>query len=579
MENAKPPEKKDDRPLIDFKFGDLPSREDSERWRLARRHADLTAKLNERKKLPDDEQRELDRLDAIKAESNGFKPLNEGGEKRIDPLFLAVRDLFNDESQVTLIGTKLTDFDKVGIFMGEQNPTIDELVRVSLVMGFLTADGITPPRATVDAIKKEMVADVKDRLYPGFVEAFYIANGSATRLFKLGKIVLPHLAEEGGGTVKCVEFAKVVRCLDSKGITADNEIQFPRRINECLNKIQGREDQIDYVGISLTNLLTSATEYQIKPDNVRLMGPIICSAMFEELKVFEVLDKLVELSQNGMLPIGEGDAGKKLYLYWKDTPNRISQNERRNIYSTTLGIPGGDNGGSPNREFNDLWLRFVSAVSSLVRQRTADRILRSNLPGSIGQQQVRKAARDLALNLSARGYGMTFYLAKDLNAQISEIISILGSPEIRSCFGASNMWQVIDQVATLELGGARNSARYSSMASSGAIITAWLANKVDRYNKVTSAAVINVDEVLSLDPPTSNEPTMTPTDYDLVNACELWLADTATSEERIEEMAQPREAPMMTSRPVQIPAIAREMMEQAGVGMPGLGLGMATKRQ
>ena len=49
-------------------------------------------------------------------------------------------------------------------------------------------------------------------------------------------------------------------------------------------------------------------------------------------------------------------------------------------------------------------------------------------------------------------------------------------------YGARDMWQVIDQVATLELGGARNSARYRTLATCGAIITTWLAKNVDKYN-------------------------------------------------------------------------------------------------
>ena len=51
------------------------------------------------------------------------------------------------------------------------------------------------------------------------------------------------------------------------------------------------------------------------------------------MKVFNVADRITELSQTGLLPIG---------------------------------VPGGDNGnGSVNRQFNNLWMRFVSGVSSL----------------------------------------------------------------------------------------------------------------------------------------------------------------------------------------------------------------------
>ncbi|MHB8789224.1 MAG: hypothetical protein ACYDBT_05025 [Desulfobulbaceae bacterium] len=567
-------------------LGDLVEFENQERKRLNRRLTQLAAKKERFKILPDDEEQELDFLSDIRPIVKNFIRLEETTEKdneRVNALFIGVRDLFNSSSEhnVKLLSTHLSNFTPKGLL--EELP-FEDLVKVALVVGFLSAEGVPAPGLAVEG--KNIRSKRGDKNYPAFVEAFYGAVGASERSFPLAVKVLPLLAREGdpdpngkNGTVKCREFAGVVRCLEGRGVRY-NEPQLRRYINQCLNKIQNvtGEDRIDEVGISIPDFMSQA-DYQIKPDNVMLMGPILCAKMFEDLKVFQVLDKLVELSQNGMLTIGEGEAGRMLYLYWKNTPNRISESERRNIYSSTLGVPGGDGGGSPNREFNDLWLRFISAVSSLVRQRTADQILRTNMPASIGQQQVRKAARDLAMNLSARGYGMTYYLAKDLNAQITDIIKILSDQEIRACFGASNMWQVIDQVATLELGGALNSARCSSMASSGAIVIAWLATNVNRYNKVTSAAVINVDEVVSIEPPTSGEPTRSPTDYDLVNACELWLADTATSDVRIEEMAQPREAPMMTSRPVQIPSIAREMLETAGVGVPGFGLGAGMTRR
>ena len=252
----------------------------------------------------------------------------------------------------------------------------------------------------------------------------------------------------------------------------------------------------------------------------------------------------------------------------------MSEAERMNFYALTIGVPGGSANGKTNREFNDLWIRFVSTVSSLVRQQTIDKLLQQSIPAAIGQQQVRKAARDLGRNLSAHGYGMMLYAAIELQSEINKIIKLLSHKDILRAFGAFDMWQVIDQVAALELGGARNTARYATLATCGAIITAWLANNVERYNRPTTEPVIDLVAVTSIDPPTAGpKATSEPKDYDLVNACELWLADTAMSEERIEQLArEPREAPAMTSKPVQIPSIAREMLEQAGV--PGIGMAM-----
>ncbi|MGH8587949.1 MAG: hypothetical protein ACREXX_01020 [Gammaproteobacteria bacterium] len=418
-----------------------------------------------------------------------------------------------------------------------------------------------------------------------FSKAFFAAFGEAQGVNDLATLVLPILEDEGDpsadraqGEVETAEFAHVIRCLRSNGISAA-EPQLKRRINECLDKIQsvGIDKPLSDIGIALPDL-NDATDFQIQAENVKLIGVPICGAMFEELKVFQVVDKLVEQSQNGMLPVSRGEAGEILYRYWKATPNRMSEGERHNFYALTIGIPGGEANGMTNRDFNDLWMRFMSSVSSLVRQKTADQILRANIPAAISQQQVRKAARDLALNLSSHAYGMSLYFAIEMQDQIRLMIQLLSNKEIMSVYGARDMWQVIDQVATLELGGARNSARYRTMATCGAIITAWLSNNVKRYNSAAARVVIDVDEVLSSDPATAGpKATTNPTDFDLVNACELWLADAGTSDMRVEELSEPREAPMMTSKPIQIPSIAREMLEQAGI--PGLGFGMGSTRQ
>jgi hypothetical protein len=69
--------------------------------------------------------------------------------------------------------------------------------------------------------------------------------------------------------------------------------------------------------------------------------------------------------------------------------------------------------GSPNRDFNDLWLRFVSSVSAYVRQQRVDDLLRARIPNPVSQQLVRKAGRDIANNLSVHGYGMAYFIATE----------------------------------------------------------------------------------------------------------------------------------------------------------------------
>jgi hypothetical protein len=111
------------------------------------------------------------------------------------------------------------------------------------------------------------------------------------------------------------------------------------------------------------------------------------------------------------------------------------------------------------------------------------------------------------------------------------------------------------------------------LATSGAIITAWMARHSDRLRDPTMP-MIDLREVESPPSRLSGQTAVSdPTDYDLVNACEMWLADSAFDDTRIDQMSQPRESPQQTSRPIQIPSIARDLLEGTGLGL-GMGLGM-----
>ncbi len=420
-----------------------------------------------------------------------------------------------------------------------------------------------------------------------FTRAFFEALGEARGYGLLADKVLVLLAQEGdpdgqGGTdptVRCEEFARVMRELRRAKVDA-NEPQLRRRINEVLDKVQnvGTEDRIAERDIDLPDLEDIQDE-NIMAENVRVMGPMIVSTMFEELKVFQVVDRIVEQFQHGVLPIGPGEAGQLLYRYWREAPNRMSEQERRNFAAITLGVPGGDPGGMVNRDFNDLWIRFVSAVSSFVRQNEVDALLRSATPSPISHQQVRKAARDIASNLSLHGYGMAHYAAREVAEHVKFMIKLLSDPEIRASYGAKDMWQVVDQVATYDLGGARTSSRYRTLATCGTIITAWLADNVARINRTATGPLIDMDVVRNPPVASSHKATKDPNDYDLVNACELWLADTATPDSEVEKLSQtPRNTPTMTSKPIPIPAMARDMLDDLGDIGVGLGHGYAPSR-
>jgi hypothetical protein len=60
-----------------------------------------------------------------------------------------------------------------------------------------------------------------------------------------------------------------------------------------------------------------------------------------------------------------------------------------------------------------------------------------------------------------------------------------------------------------------------------------------------------------------------PTDGDLVDACEQWLAVTGTADMQVEQYSQATEGPAITSRPIQIPSMARDLLASVGVSSNG----------
>jgi hypothetical protein len=254
--------------------------------------------------------------------------------------------------------------------------------------------------------------------------------------------------------------------------------------------------------------------------NIRAIQSIYAAAMLEELKLFQVADRLVELFQSGALPIARGVAGQQLYRYAKTSRDRLTAADRRTLYARTLGIGGHQTGARPNRDFGDLWMRFLTSVAALARQASVTDLLRL-------AEDVHSAGRDLAANLSGHGDGLTYYAARELNAQIELITELLSTPEIRSVYGARDLWQVVDKLAALELGGASNSTRHRTMATAGSTIIGWLARRARDLAR-PSRLVLKV--------PVSARPSgrggARPRDADLVAACEQWLSVAVVDGER-----------------------------------------------
>lgn len=284
----------------------------------------------------------------------------------------------------------------------------------------------------------------------------------------------------------------------------------------------------------------------IVADNIRAAQVIYSAAMLEELKLFQVVDRLTQLFQLGLLMVNRRSTGSNLYKYFKEAPLRLSESDRRSLYARTIGVPGGSDGVVVNREFNDLWLRFISRVAALNRQSETKIDMVS---AEANELALRRSARELAQNLSLHAAGMTLYAAVDLQKQIDFATKLLSDPEVRSAYGARDMWQVVDQVATIDLGGSANSHRYRTMAITGQTIISWLAANIAKlYTNNTRNPLIKIRRSAATRH-RQNELGKTatkPGDFDLVNACEQWLSVSGLSDEQISAFSAPRSSATST---------------------------------
>lgn len=527
------------------------------------------------------DQLEYVRLTSLKAIADGTvgKP-----PQFIDPLFASVRTLLASNN------FGLNPIDVEYVFTGKVPEAVlkfpslakpdqsNEVVRVALTLGLLQLWGAPVPRLVADK-SDNAVPDKTHQNYSSFGEVMVRAMARASANLPLAAHTLKTLVDavnvpgdRRSPDISTVDFAKTFeKLLDRDVQVSDPSIKL--QIEDAFERVQriGADTPLHEFVLNLPDL-EAATDIEVIPEHCRLMGSFIFASAFEELKAFQVVDKLVELSQRGEIPLMRGPAGTQLYNYWREAPNRMSEVERQNFYAMTLGLPTGQPGVGVNADFRDLWLRFVSSISTLVRESRVENLLRSNIPLAVNQQQVKKAARDLAHNMSSRGYGMAFYAAADLNKQINEIIQLLSNKELQRVFGATSPYDVIEQVAQTELGGARNSSKYRMLATSGAIITNWIADHADRLRDPT-LPMIDLQNVAYPPARASGATAVSnPTDYDLVNACEMWLADSAMGEDRVAILSEPRESPQHSSRPIQIPSIARDLLEGTGLGL-GMGYG------
>jgi hypothetical protein len=403
------------------------------------------------------------------------------------------------------------------------------------VAGLLLAEGWKDPTFGKSKFQLTAPGDIRDNLdksaSPSTAQAVLIAAGFVGRvveavkeyktnadLFNAVHERLLKASTVTRGSKKVAELgarqlAEITRQLLADGITAgDSQLspRFDRALATSLSgAVEGRSSAID---VDLPDL-EEGTESDIIVDNVMALSAVYFSAMLEELKYFAVMDKVVEQFQKGALPVSRGKGGDKLYDYIRSAHERMTEVDRRELYARSFGLAQGSvEEAMPNRDFNDVWIRFLSAVSFNNREKdSTERKMTSD-------EQVFKSGRDLAVNLSLHGYGLAHFAAVELQNHIKFIKETLSARDILQAYGVRDIWQLIERSSNMYLGGAVNSVRQRTMAQAGSKIIQWLAGQAG--NLTGSGQRLNLDA-------------------EIRTYAERWLAVTGTPDTTVERFSEP----------------------------------------
>jgi hypothetical protein len=287
------------------------------------------------------------------------------------------------------------------------------------------------------------------------------------------------------------QLADVIRKLRELGVHADDP-QLENKLQNAFAIVLGGSvtQRASQIAIDLPNLDDNVAADIIK-DNVLAVSALYFAAQLEELKFFAVAEKVAEQFESGVIPMSRGAGGEAIYRFMREATDRFTEAERRGIYARGFGFAQGSvDEPMPNREFADLWIRFLSAVSVFTREETA------TIRKALTAQQVFKNARDLAVNVSLHGYGIAAY-------------------------GVNDVWQLVERVSGLYLGGSVNSVRQRTLAQAGAEIIQWLAKK---QHVLANPSAVGIDF--------SHE-------HQLIQDVERWLAVTGTDDQATDKYSEP----------------------------------------
>ncbi|MGQ0571741.1 MAG: hypothetical protein ACT4P5_19735 [Armatimonadota bacterium] len=272
------------------------------------------------------------------------------------------------------------------------------------------------------------------------------------------------------------------------------EQQFEDRFNELLKNAAngGAEGFLDLIGfggkgpIEFENLpyphITPDFDDSVVPSQLHAAAELYYIYQHERMKIFQVIQVLRRLFQQGRMRIQRGPGARALYTLEKWMPLRYTIRDRMIAYRRAFnyGTAPAPAGAIVNSNFHRQLTGFMVSLAQYFRDLLIGEVIRGGplieqRPfGSIGT--VQRLGLDLRYALDRSTYGNIFALTVETGHYLKTILQLLDAPDIKKSFDANTKWDVIEAVSNRYLNGIAEPSQRAKMAESGRRILQFVAD-------------------------------------------------------------------------------------------------------
>lgn len=228
-------------------------------------------------------------------------------------------------------------------------------------------------------------------------------------------------------------------------------------------------------------LLRNDFDESVIPPQLHASAELYYIYQMERMRLFQVVDVLRRLFQNGQIRIQRGPGARGLYILEKWTPIRYTRRDRMIAYRRAFNygaapIPAG---AIVNRNFHFQLVAFMSALSQYFVDLTIGQVIRGsnqiNDRPFASLSTVQRVGTDLRYHLDRSSYGNILALTQEVGQYLQQIFDLLDAPDIKKSFDANTKWDVVEAIANRHLGGAADMSQRAKMADAGRRVLLYIA--------------------------------------------------------------------------------------------------------